>query len=175
MRYPTLRIIFSAGMAIFAAFPAFSQESDSTPAHTAVPDAIAAPARNITVDPGLASLSVPHLQVCQQGFEALFGVPQGVDPDEVLIIRGATQSYYEDPRFGDNFKSALEIAMPYERVLPPGPPSGAVILGRIVCAFEEHKDATSASSFPLTPTYVTIEEEGVTRRLSPSERMLFRP
>lgn len=128
------------------------------------------PAQNITVDPSLTTLSVPHLQACQQGFEAMFGVPEGVDPDESLIIRGARQSYFQDQRFGEQFKSTLEIAMPYERVLPPGPPDGAVIPGRITCGFVELEDST----FATTPDLVTIEEEGVTRTLSDQERSLFR-
>ncbi|MEP0068064.1 hypothetical protein [Pyruvatibacter sp.] len=127
------------------------------------------PARNITVDPSLTTLSVPHLQACQQGFEAIFGVPDGVDPDESLVIRGARQSYFQDQRFGDQFKSTLEIAMPYERVLPPGPPNGAVIPGRITCSFVEREDNT----FATTPDAVAIEEEGVTRTLSNQERRLF--
>ncbi len=128
------------------------------------------PARNITIDPSLTTLSVPHLQACQRGFEAMFGVPEGVDPDESLIIRGARQSYFQDQRFGDQFNSSLEIVMPYERVLPPGPPDGAVIPGRITCRFVERED----SSFPTTPDEVTIEEEEVTRTLSDQERILFR-
>ncbi|GAB5502257.1 hypothetical protein [Pyruvatibacter sp.] len=127
------------------------------------------PARNITVDPSLTTLSVPHLQACQQGFEAIFGIPDGMDPDESLIIRGARQSYFQDQRFGDQFKSTLEIAMPYERVLPPGPPDGAVIPGRITCSFVERED----NSFATTPDAVAIEEEGVTRTLSNQERRLF--
>ncbi|GAA6155736.1 hypothetical protein NBRC116588_12090 [Pyruvatibacter sp. HU-CL02332] len=127
------------------------------------------PARNITVDPSLTTLSVPHLQACQQGFEAIFGIPDGMDPDESLIIRGARQSYFQDQRFGDQFKSTLEIAMPYERVLPPGPPDGAVIPGRITCSFVERED----NSFATTPDVVAIEEEGVTRTLSNQERRLF--
>lgn len=128
------------------------------------------PARNITIDPSLTSMSVPHLHACQQGFEALFGVPEGVDPDESLIIRGARQTYFQDQRFGDQFRSTLEIAMPYERVLPPGPPDGAVIPGRITCSFVALED----NSFATTPDAVTIEEEGVTRTLSDQERGLFR-
>ena len=128
------------------------------------------PARNITVDPSLTTLSVPHLQACQQGFEAIFGIPDGMDPDESLIIRGARQSYFQDQRFGDQFKSTLEIAMPYERVLPPGPPDGAVIPGRITCSFVERED----NSFATTPDVVAIEEEGVTRTLSNQERRLFK-
>ncbi len=128
------------------------------------------PARNITIDPSLTSMSVPHLHACQQGFEALFGVPEGADPDETLMIRGARQTYFQDQRFGDQFKSTLEIAMPYERVLPPGPPDGAVIPGRITCSFIEQAEG----EFPAMPNAVTLEEEGVTRSLSDQERSLFR-
>ena len=128
------------------------------------------PARNITLDPSLTSMSVPHLHACQQGFEALFGVPEGADPDEALIIRGARQSYFQDQRFGDQFRSTLEIAMPYERVLPPGPPDGAIIPGRITCSFIEQAEG----EFPAMPDTVTLEEEGITRLLSDQERVLFR-
>jgi len=128
------------------------------------------PARNITIDTSLTTMSVPHLHACHQGFEALFGVPEGMDPDESLIIRGARQSYFQDPRLGDQFKSTLEIAMPYERVLPPGPPDGAVIPGRITCSFIEQAEG----EFSTLPDVVTLEEEGVTRSLSDQERELFR-
>ncbi|MGD1935798.1 MAG: hypothetical protein ACFB0Z_15080 [Candidatus Phaeomarinobacter sp.] len=122
------------------------------------------------IDTSLATLSVPHVHVCQHGFEALFGIPEGADPDESLIIRGARQSYFEDRRTGDEFRSTLEVAMPYERALPPGPPHGAVIAGRITCTFRERAEG----GFPFVPVTVTLEEEGVTRSLSDQERALFR-
>jgi|GEM_PF-6250677 len=130
-----------------------------------------------TADSGLTSLSVPHVHSCQQGFERLFGIPQGADPDEGLIIRGARQTLaqrahqVETPDGGiPELRHTLEIAMPYERVLPPGPPEGAVIPGRITCRFIEAADG----SFALTPDSVVLEEEGVARRLDDRERALFR-
>lgn len=137
-----------------AAFPAMAQEK----------------VVNLVVDPALTTLSGPHLQVCQQGFENLFGVPPGVDPDEALIIRGARQTYVKDERYGDAFGSTLEIAMPYERVLPPGPPDGAVLNGKITCYFA----ADDAGAFPLAPYAVQIEEEDTVRRATPAELDGFR-
>lgn len=136
----------------------------------ALPAAAQTPARNIELDPSLTTLSVPHVKVCQQGFEGLFGVPEGADPDEALIIRGAKQSYFEDKRYGDEFISTLDIAMPYERMLPPGPPDGAVLTGKITCSFAEAPEG----GFPLTPAAVTIEEEGQMRTLTGPELALFR-
>lgn len=128
------------------------------------------PAGNVEIDPDRTALSLPHVQVCQQGFESLYGVPDGTDPDEMLIIRGARQTYVEDKYYVGQFISTLDIAMPYERALPPGPPDGAVITGRITCFFTETPDG----GFPLTPSVVTIEEEGQVRTLTGPELAQFR-
>lgn len=124
---------------------------------------------NLIIDSNLTTLSMPHVQACQQGFERLFGVPAGMDPDEALIVRGARQTYIEDHRVGDGFGSTLEIAMSFERALPPGPPDGAVLTGTLTCHYSE----ADAGGFPLTPQTVQLEEEGNTRMLGSDELSLF--
>ncbi|MEQ8746136.1 hypothetical protein [Pyruvatibacter sp.] len=155
----TSAVLLAATLA-FAALPASAQDT-APQAETIL---------NLIVDPGLTSLSTPHLRVCQQGFEDFFGVPDGMDPDEALIIRGARQTYLKDERLGDAFGSTLEIAMPYERVLPPGPPDGAVLTGKITCYFA----ADDAGAFPLAPYAVLLEEEGQSRRIEGEGLALFR-
>jgi len=126
--------------------------------------------QELITDTNLTGLSVPHVHVCQRGFEGVFGIPEGVDPDDTLIVHGARQTVVDNGPLLDAPDNTLEIAMPYERVLPPGPPSGAVIRGKITCYFV----ATEAGSFPLTPDAVVLEEDGTERWLDGPDLALFR-
>lgn len=121
--------------------------------------------RNVILDRGLDSLSMPHVQVCQRGFERLFGVPEGVDPDEALMVRGARQTVVEDPRLIEGATSTLELQMPYERMLP----GGAVIPGIVTCLF-----TGEGRSFDTAADAVTVSEEGETRALAGPDLALFR-
>ena len=124
-----------------------------------------APAQNVTIDPSLTSLSLPHVHACQRGFMRLFGVPAGADPDETLMVRGARQTVVEDTRLGPEFRSMLEMQMPYERMLP----GGAVLTGVLTCLY-----GGTGLDFDARPERVTILEEGETRILAGPQLDLFR-
>jgi len=138
-----------AAVICLAAAPAFSQSNEV----------------EVRIDRNLAALSLPHVQVCQQGFERLFGVPEGTDPDTALMIGGVTQMVVENPPQGDLQKSVLEILMPYERMLP----GGARVSGTIICAY-----GGSGASFDTVPEGVSVVEGEETRSLSGAELALFR-
>ncbi len=111
------------------------------------------------------SLSLPHVHTCQRGFEDFFGVPEGVDPDEAVLIRGARQKVESGGEVAGEIRATMTIDMPYERMLP----GGTVATGQVTCHFMEDNGA-----FPTTPYRVVIAEGEDVRDLDAAGLALFR-